>query len=288
MFEKIIRQKTKLCLLLVICLGCFPLVSAKQLSRTVKATLLEKKVQNLSFSGLNLVFYVNITNSSSKPAYLIRYDYRFEVNQTEYLSLHKNVSGTFKIDPKKSTVISLPVKISYENLFQAIEGIEENDKANCYLAGGLTFSDGKKKVERISIAFSGDFPILKEPEIEFHAFEIKDLTIGGADLELKVIFKNKNGFELLVDKLKYKIKLGDISINEGSVSGNKNVDGKGSRVFSFPILFSFFEVGKEVYDILRQRSSMCYFSGEAEVKTAWGRVKIPIDIAEVITFSRVL
>lgn len=281
-----VKQRRKICTLLVIA-GLFTsLAVAKSIEKNIKVTLFEKRVQDLSFSGLNVVFYVNITNTSSKPAYLFRYDYRFEVNEREYLSLHTDLEKSVKIDPQKNTIISIPVKITYEHLFQAIKGLEEEDKAVCYLAGGLTFIDRKRRVERIPFAFSADFPILKEPEIEFLTLEVKDLTIGGADLVFKVLFKNNNDFELLVDKLNYRIKLGEILISEGVVTGDKNVEGKGRKAFSFPLLFNFFEVGREVYDILRQPSSVCHFSGEADVMTAWGRVKIPFKKTEIITFSK--
>lgn len=281
-----IKQRKAICIFLAI-VGIFiSLATAKTLGRSLKVSLLEKRVQDLNFSGLSLIFYMSITNSSSKPAYLVRYDYRFEVNGKGYLNLLTNLEEDMKIGGKETIVISLPIKITYDLLFQAIEGIEKEDKAVCYIAGGLTFSDGKKTIERIPFAFSGDFPILKQPEIEFIAFEVKDLTIGGADLVFKVLFKNKNGFELLVDKLSYSIELGEIPIDQGVVRGDKNIEGNGRKIFTFPFLFSFFEIGKEVYDILRKPSSVCRFSGEAEVRTAWGRLKIPFEKTEIITFSK--
>ena len=286
MSEHMTAQRKKICLLLILIAGLTSIAAAKPLRKTLQVSPLEKRVQDLSFSSLTVVFYANIVNESSKPAYLVRYDYRFEVNDREYLNLQTDVEGGMKIDPEKNTAISLPVKITYENLFRALEGIEGEDKANCYLSGGLTFSDGRKQVERFPIAFSADFPLLKEPEVEFLSFKIRDLTIGGADLELKVLFTNRNGFELLVDKLTYIIKLGEVPINEGVVTGNKNVEGRGKKVFTFPMLFNFFEVGKEVYSTLRQPSALCHFSGEVEVMTAWGRWKIPLEKTEKVSFSR--
>ncbi|MFQ6069721.1 MAG: LEA type 2 family protein [Candidatus Aminicenantales bacterium] len=280
------KQKFRALFLLLFFLAASTNISARPLSKIIQVSLRERKVQDLSFSGLELVFYVNIANTSNRPVYLFRYDYRFEVNDQEYLKVIEDVDGALKIDPKKTTVISLPIRITYQNLFQAVEGIEGEDRAVCYLNGGLTFTDGKKQFERFPVAFSADFPLLKQPEIEFLSFQIKNLTIGGADVMFEVLFKNRNNFELLVDRLNYRIELGGSLLDEGTVSGNKNIEGKGSRRFSFPMLFNFFEVGSEVYDKLRQQSSECRFSGEAEVMTAWGRVRIPFEKSGLIFFSR--
>ena len=60
----------------------------------------------------------------------------------------------------------------------------------------------------------------------------------------------------------------------------------GIRIFSIPFLLSFFDIGKEVYTLLRQPSAPCRFFGEIEVRTAWGHVKIPFDKSENVSISR--
>jgi len=80
--------------------------------------------------------------------------------------------------------------------------------------------------------------------------------------------------------------LGEKRVGEGVISGDKNIESRGGRVFSIPLLLNFFEVGKEVYNLLHQASALCRISGEIEVRTAWGRIKIPFDKSEKVTISR--
>ena len=70
------------------------------------------------------------------------------------------------------------------------------------------------------------------------------------------------------------------------ISGDKNIESQGESVFSIPLLLNFFEVGKDVYNLLHQASALCRFSGEIEVRTAWGRIKIPFDRSDKVTISR--
>jgi len=284
---KMTNEGKKRVLFLIFLCGFFAFASAASLKKDLSISLVDKKIQDINGSGLILVFSLNISSSSSSFCYLSRYDYRVVVNQAEYLNLQTSLDRPIEIAAKGNTLISLPIKITYSLLFQSIKGIEDQDKALCYLTGGLVFLDERKKEERIPIIFSGEFPIFKEPEIEFHFLQVRDLTIGGADLSLEVTFKNKNAFELLVDRISYKLALGEKPVGEGEIAGDKNIETRAEKTFSLPLLLDFFEIGKEVYNILLELSVPCRFSGEMEVTSVWGKIVILFDKSERISLSRV-
>jgi len=258
----------------------------RSLREDLNMSLEEKRIEDLSATGLFLIFYVNISNSSSSPYYLTSYDYRLVVNQKEYFRLSTSLEEDIKIEAEGDTLLSFPLKISYAHLFQVVEGIEKDDKAQCYLTGAVTFSDGQEEKGRLPFAFSGEFPIFKKPEIEFISLQVKELTIGGADLNFEMSFKNSNIFELLVDSISYSIHLAEKPIRVGMISGDKNIESGREKVFSIPLLLNFFEVGKEVYNKLQQSSVLCRFSGEIEVRTVWGRIRIPFSKNEKVAISR--
>jgi LEA14-like dessication related protein len=249
-------------------------------------SLEEKKIKDLGISGLFLIFYVNISNSSSSPYYLTSYDYRLVVNQKEYFRLSTSLEEHISIKARENTLLSFPLKITYSNLFRAVEGIENEDRAQCYLIGTMAISDGRNDKGRLPFAFSGEFPIFKKPEIEFLTLHVKEMSIGGADISFKTSFKNRNAFELLVDRIRYEFHLGGKPVGEGIISGDKNIESGEIRIFSLPFLLSFFELGKEVSTLLEEPSAPCRFFGEIEVRTAWGHVKIPFDKSENAVVSR--
>jgi LEA14-like dessication related protein len=262
--------------------SALPISSTENLSISLE----EKKIKDLNVSGLFLVFYVNISNSSSLDYYLSSYDYRFVVNQKEYFRLSNSLEKYIHIKAKEKTLLSFPLKITYEHLFRVVKGVEKEDKAQCYLTGTMVFSDGQREGARLPFAFSGEFPILKKPEVEFLALQVKEMTIGGAEIGFKMSFKNSNAFELLVDRIRYGFHLGGKSVGEGIISGDKNIGSGEIRVFSIPFLLNFFEVGKDISTVLHQASAPCRFFGEIEVRTAWGYIKIPFDKSDIVTISR--
>lgn len=279
------RKKTYIFLVFFLAFGI--LARSSSLKKDLKISLEEKQIQNLTTQGLNLVFYVKISNFSRSVYYFSGYDYRFVVNHREYIHLESLLESKIKIDALSDTLLSFPIKITYSHLFRTIEGLEQENKALCYLTGTMKFSNGRRKKGKLNFAFSGEFPIFKKPEIEFIKLRVNDLTIGGADLDFEVQFKNNNGFELLVDNITYALQLGGKTIGKDKISGHKNIKSRSNKIFSLPLLLNFFEVSQDVRGILQQTSALCRFSGEIKVRTIWGSLNIPFDKKERISISRI-
>jgi len=250
-------------------------------------TVKEKGIRDFSLDGLTIVFYVNIANTSSREYFLSGYEYRFNINQMEYLKLQTELDDGLEIEAKGETLVAFPVKITYENLFATIPDMENELHATCNLVGWARFSDGRRERGRAALAFTGDFPIFWKPEIRLSGLRVNTLTIGGADILFQVKFKNKNRFELMVNRINYTLSLAGYEIEEGSISGDKNIDKQGEKLFSLPVLLDFFEVGKEVYDVLDKPSTQTRFAGAMEIQTVWGRLTISFDEQEVLSITRI-
>ena len=257
------------------------------LTKDLKITVGEKRIRDFSLDGLTLVFYVNIANSSSKDYFLSGYEYRFIVNQTDYLQLQTGLEEGIRIEARGETLVAFPVKITYENLFRTIPEMENELHVICNLVGWARFSDGRRERGKLALAFTGDFPIFWKPELQLVRLQVNTLTIGGADIEFAVKFQNKNRFDLMVDRISYTLTLAGYKIEKGTIAGDKNIDKQGEKLFSLPLLLDFFDVGKEVYNILDKSSTQSRFTGVVEVQTVWGRLTIPFDEQELLTIKRI-
>jgi LEA14-like dessication related protein len=261
--------------LLILAAGfCF----AGDLDDDLSIRLEMKQVENLTTTSLSYVFYLNIKNVSSKSYFLTRYRYRFVVDEREYLQINTASSDGLEIIPSETTMVAIPLKITYEHLFQAIEGISEMDSVPCYLMGELFFSEGKKERGSLPIAFNGEFPIFRAPEIEIVSLNANTISIAGADLGFNFKLNNGNGFILRVHEIKYVLKLGGFPVDEGQIEGDKNIEIKGEKAFAIHLLLNFFDVGKELYAVLQQSDVEAAFSGEIGILTNWGRLQIPFSI----------
>lgn len=248
-----------------------PALSRKDLTVTLK----EKRIRDLSSSGLTLAFHASIRNSSAESVVLARYAYRVTIDQREYLRLPVVLDEPIAIGAGEETVVALPLKVTYELLFQALGPVEE--KAVCDAVGDFVFRDAKGKEEKVPFAFSGEFPIFKDPDVVFLPLRVNDLTVGGGDVVFDVKFTNPNGWDLIVDDIRYDLRFGETSVLKGEIPGDKSIPARGERTLSLPFLLDFFETGKEVYDLLTNPPAPCRFSGEIVIESVWGRLTIAFD-----------
>ncbi len=259
---------------------------SKSLQDDLKISLKDTKIRDFSIDGLTYVFYTHISNSSSSAYFLSGYEYRFMVNQMPYFHLQIPLEKKIMIAPQKSKILSFPIKITYAHLFRLVKGIETEDQVEATWSGTMTFADKRKERGRLSFSFPGRFPIFQKPQIEFRTLRVKELTIGGADVVFDVEFGNPNVFALTVERISYECYLRNSRVTQESVTERKAIPSHGESAFSLPMLMNFFEVGKDVYTHLQRSSTLCRFTGEIEVKTEWGRMKIPFDKTGRITISR--
>jgi len=280
-------MKKKAIFLVVLLMASVHFSLPASLTKDLKITVGEKRIRNFSLDGLTLAFYVNIANSSSKDYFLSGYEYRFIVNQTDYLQLQTGLEEGIRIEARGETLVAFPVKITYKNLFRTIPEMKNELHATCNLIGWARFSDGRRERGKLALAFTGDFPIFWKPELQLVRLQVNTLTIGGADIEFAVKFQNKNRFELMVDRMSYTLTLAGYEIEKGTIAGDKNIDKQGEKLFSLPLLLDFFDVGKEVYNVLDKSSTQSRFSGVVEVQTVWGRLTIPFDEQELLTIKRI-
>ncbi len=262
------------------------LALSKSLREDIQVSLKETRIKDFSMAGLSYVFYVNIANSSSSAYYLSGYDYRFLVNQKEYFHLQRSLDKRIEIEPRKSKLLSFPIKITFDHLFRLVEGIEGEENLEGNWTGTMSFADAKKDRGRLPFDFSGEFPVVKKLGVKFLSLQLKDMTIGGADTRFEASLINPNIFDVQIERISYKFYLRDSLIREETVGGGKTIASHEEQTFSFPMLMNFFEVGKEVYTMLQMTSSLCRFTGEIEVRTEWGRVKIPFDQTGRVIIAR--
>jgi LEA14-like dessication related protein len=250
----------------------------------VAVTLKDKVIKNLSSQGLTLAFHLSLSNPAAKPRELVRYRYRVTINQKQFLNMTVSLDEPLAVPPDGETVIALPVKISYDLLIAAVGPIEEN--AICDVIGDMYFLTERKKEQRVPIAFSGEFPIFKDPAIELLPLRVNDLTVGGADVVFRPLFRNLNGYELLVEKIQFKLLFGELEAISGLIPGDKSLPRLGEKTFDLPFLLDFFEAGDELKENFEKGEIPCRFAGEIEIMSVWGRLVVRFDITQALRLAK--
>ncbi len=277
-------QRLILVVVLTAWIGAFFMLSGGQ---DITITLEGKRIQNLSPEGLDLVFYVTLQNGSSQDCSLTGYTYRFVVNEQEYILMpQQTIEDGLPVGPSSTEMIRLPVRITYEHLFRSISGIQDQASVACYIMGEMSFSRGRRSRGSRPFAFSAEFPIFRNPELEIDALRAKALTIGGADLEVDIKIMNPNGFSLTLEWLDYDLKIGGHPIKRGRLSARQSLPASADHVVSIPLLFNFYEVGQDVHGLLQQADVSCRVSGELYLQTEWHDLSLAVDLSRRVPVSR--
>lgn len=253
-------------------------------ARDLTVSLRGKRIENLSGAGLTLVFQLEAANASDAAVRLVRYTYRVVVSQKEYLRLPVTLETPIPVGGREAVLLDLGVKFTYAHLAAVVGPLGE--RAACDVSGEFVFEDDRKRESRVPVELSGDFPIFAEPGLKFLPLRVNSLSVGGADLVFEAEFHNPLTYDLLVDRLAFKLEFGPQTVLEGEVEGEKSLPAQGDRRITLPILLDFFETGKEMAGLLAGEEVPCHFSGEILIASAWGRLRITFDKQEALAIER--
>jgi len=278
----------KIVLFLSLLLAVLGAADARSAKRDLKITVQEKRVQNLSPQGLTLSFVLQVANSSSEPWLLASYDYRILVANAEFFRLQRTLDAPLAITPSSQTLISLPVRVTYDYLFQSFPAGRERDKLECTLVGGMFFAEeAGEKGERVNVAMAGDFPVYKGLQTIILPLEIRAFSVGGVDLTFRAEIRNRNAFPVQVRGLSYRLEVGGKQVAGGKTACDGSLNPQTAWPFKLPLLLEFFEVGPELYSLLKKPEVGCRFSGEVLISIPWGEFSIPFDQKENTQVKRV-
>ncbi len=250
----------------------------------ITLALKEKVIKNLSSAGLVLAFHVAVSNPSASPRELVRYRYRVRIDQKEYINTEVTLDEPLSVPADGETLVALPVKITYDLLRTVIGPIE--GQALCDIVGDMVFRNERKKEQKASFAFSGEFPIFQDPEVDWLPLKVVDLTVGGADVVFHPRFKNFNGYELIVDVIDFELYFGGHLVLSGPIPGDKSLPHTGEKTFSLPFLLDFFEAGEDIREGFAKDEFPCRFTGRIEIASAWGRLIIRFDKTQTLRLDK--
>jgi hypothetical protein len=86
--------------------------------------------------------------------------------------------------------------------------------------------------------------------------------------------RNGNSFDLTLKKLAYKFEAEGRTLAEGIIPGEKKIESQGEVSFNVPLMLDFFEVGREVFDILNKPSVAGLLSVNSGVDSVWGEFRL--------------
>ena len=246
--------------------GCAELLNLLQMSSIKKPTaaITDTKINGLSFSKIDLLFDVKIDNPNNVAVDLAGLDYDLKINNKGLVS--GDQKEPLSITAMGNSNVQIPLSINYNDLYQAIKSISEQDKSEYAFSAGLSFNLPVLGNVRVPISASGSIPLLKLPKIKLNKIALQSYSWSSASLELDMEISNPAGIGLILDKLNYGLNIAGNSWVDGIITEKISLEPNGEKTVKVPFKLNFVEMGRSLYDIVVGDAELNYtFNGSADV-----------------------
>jgi LEA14-like dessication related protein len=184
--------------------------SLRDMVRDPAISIHSVELTNITFNGVELLCRVNVENPNA-------FDIPFpEIGWELFVNSNSFIQGVVKNDnlikSRKTTVIDVPLSVSYAGLYGTFQSLKNTRDAAYRIAIGAKFAIPVLGDRVFNFEHSGSLPLLQMPKISSPSFKIAKLDFTGADILCSVNIENPNVFPLPFPDLNY-----DYSVNKNSL-----------------------------------------------------------------------
>jgi LEA14-like dessication related protein len=246
------------------------------------------KMTGLSFTDVDMLFDLKVTNPNVAGITLAGFDYDFLINsrsfvqgnQDEGLSIASNGESTVQFFNDTATT----------EIYTTFTNFGDKDSATYKIKTGLSFELPIVGPQRVPVSKSGSLPLLKLPSLSVESLKISSLGFTGADLELNLKLDNPNAFSFNLDALKYEFDVNNSQWLNGTSRETSRIGAKNAGNLRIPISLNFLQIGRSVYQLLNGSEPLQYrLKGEFDLGSSiplLGQVTLPFDRTGVIPVTR--
>tara|TARA_R110000868_G_scaffold304437_17_gene565271 strand:- start:118 stop:969 length:852 start_codon:yes stop_codon:yes gene_type:complete len=238
----------------------------KKLSNVQKPTVSvnDFRVTELTLQNIELTFDLEVANPNPISVSLASYDFDLLIEENSFVKGTQSL--TTNIDANASSIISIPVRFTFKELYQTFKAINAEKEGYYKFLGNIGINVPVLGLLEIPIEKDGAFPIVKAPTISVSKFSVKNISFTKADVELELNVGNPNSFGMIMNQLDYNINLNGFDTIEGQTSSSLTVEENETKSLTIPASFNFLELGSAAYSAIVGGKPFEYtLSGSADV-----------------------
>lgn len=250
-------------LLLFFITGCAAL---KDLANLQKPALeySDMRVQSINFTEAVLLFNFDVNNPNPVGVTADGYNYNFLVNNNSFLSGSQDENVT--IGSGRKSVLEVPVTLKYSELLSTFRSLAQSDEFNFDLSTEFLFDIPGLGQQRLPANASGSLPVPKIPRFEFAGFDVNNVSLSGADVELRIGINNPNRFPILLNSANYVLNVNGREWLNTTLSDAVRISADDRSEIVIPVQLNAVQMGSVLFDSMRGSTQFDYsLSGNASV-----------------------
>ncbi|MBF0449498.1 MAG: LEA type 2 family protein [Candidatus Magnetomorum sp.] len=223
-------------------------------------------IANASLKEMDLIMDIQVENHYPLGIRLPAFDYAFLINDHMFLKGENAIDQA--IPASGNTLVQVPLRIHFIDLYQSISALVNEDQASYQLSGNLHFDVPILGQLKIPFDKKGQFPLLKMPKISVKGLHVKSLNFVTAKLALDIEMDNPNAFLMLLKNFSYTFSVDGLQWADGSIQKDITFEKQGKSNISIPIALNFFDMGQSLFNLIQKKSQFPYeFDTHIQLKT---------------------
>jgi LEA14-like dessication related protein len=236
-------------------LGCFLFCTCQSLSSGLREPVLSLSSVDLTgvdFNGVDLVVRVNVENPNGFSIPLPRIEWEFFLDGSSFVS--GNVKEDTIIKARKSTVMDVPLRLSYAGVFAAIRlaGSLAETPYRIVLRAAFPIPLIQEKV--FTFEHSGDLPLLQAPKISVPSLGIERADFEGVEVLCKFNVDNPNAFPIPFPNVNWDYSVNNTSLLKNSLAGTGTLPAKASTPVEIKVDVSYSYL--QLFDAIRSLANV--------------------------------
>ena len=221
-------------------------------------------VQNINFDGVTLLFDFDVTNPNRLDVSADGYNYEFFINGQSF------ISGTqderLEIGRESTSTVQVPVSMTFSNLYESFRSVLRQDSVSYRMDTAVSFSLPVMGSRTVPVQAEGTLPIPKVPRIQFGDFEMKRLSLSGAEAAVSFRVNNPNPFGITLAGADYALRVNGKEWLDTALEESIRVNGSESREIVIPIQLSASQMGSALLEMMGGKKEFEYtLTGQARI-----------------------
>ncbi len=257
---------------LSLALGALLLTGCAALQQQFKepsVTVQDLQLRSVSLADMELDFILGIDNPNPMGIAMSGLSYRLELQERPLFE--GKTQERVKVAANGSSRVTLPFKLSYEDLAGGFDAIMNNKSLPYSLSGNVDLG-------LFSLPYSrkGELKLPKLPEVTISQLRIEGFDLSGVALRLALSVSNTNDFPLLISGLRGGIKLGNTTLVEARSLGKLDIGAKKQDKVELALKVGYRELGSVVDTLRRADTLPLSFDGAIAVPQGTGERLLPL------------
>ena len=224
----------------------------------------DMSIDRITFDGVTLLFDFEVENPNSFGVSGSGYNYEFFINESSFISGIEEED--FSLGRESKQTIQVPVTLNFNEVYNSFRSLVQQDSLSYALDTEVEFDSPVLGSRKVPVRASGELPIPKAPKISLGEFDVKDISLSGAEIEVSFEVENPNPFAISIANTAYELAVNSREWLDTTLDENIRIASSGKQTIRIPIRLNSSQMGSALMDIMSGNTAFEYdLKGSADI-----------------------